>query len=483
MPSTRRLPLLLAVVLLAACRSLSPPLGPALELVVPREGQVIGGPGVLFLARSSLPPPAAFRPVFEVSQDGESFVALDPEAAPDYGPDSFASTFDATLFPSGPLWVRVRDGGRVAGPVQVRVNRLPVVRCETGVRGVEVTIDCSASNDADGTITAYEYLFGDDAPESGPAPTTRSPEPIATHVYDRPGTFTLRVTAYDDLGMWDTWESVFTVSEEGAEIVERQRAPSCGCTRLFLFTTGNGSLRDPRRLAGGGFLVPPLGPDPNFPSTNFEVETRLTPGSDDDLCMEGQEVRRSSSFGDKRACSAGRPLPRCAVNANCDTRTCLGGTMDGQPCDGVAVTPGGQVSERAVICALAGGNCVANGDGVCTAYPLAGAARGNDDYRVHFPGDEGIKLVCPACGDPSWLDTPGLASARPPIDYRYDADFLAFVRGTPGEEDCQCHFLLTVDWVRDTDPVAPGDQPGHRPGGASGITVIRDAETQNCLER
>ncbi len=483
-----RPPLLLVLVLLAGCRTLAQRPGFMVDLVVPREGQVVGGRAVLLLARSSLPPPAAFRPVlFEVSRDGETFVPLEPAPAPDYGPDSFASALDATVFPSGPLWVRARSGGRTAGPVRVSVNELPQVRCAITGRGREVTVDCSESTDPDGTITAYEFLFGGDEPQRRTAPTIKSTDPLASHRYDRPGTFALRVTAYDDLGMWDTWERLLLVPAGKGEIGLREDG-GCGCSQLLLVTSGTGALRDLRRPTDGGFEQPPLGPDPEFASTNFEVDVTLEPGSDQARCTEGQEARGSSSANGvpdphKHACSAGRPLPECPPgnDAFCDTRTCRGGTMDGASCDGSVITPGGvRPTPRARLCALAGGDCVSNGDGVCTAYPFAGAARGNDDYRAHFPGDEAIKLVCPNCRAPRWLDAPGFLTRQAPFDLRFDADFLAFVRGTTGRPDCQCHFRVTVDWVRDADPATPGAQPGHRPGGQSGIVLIEDAETVRC---
>jgi hypothetical protein len=132
--------------------------------------------------------------------------------------------------------------------------------------------------------------------------------------------------------------------------------------------------------------------------------------------------------------------------------------------------------QKAIVCELSGGTCNSNNDGVCTAYPFAGAARGVDDYRQHFPGDESPKLICPGCRSPRWFDAPGFQN-RPQEDRRFDADFIAFVRGT---QNCQCHFRVVVDWVADTDPNTPGNQPGFRPGGGSGITLINDAETTRC---
>lgn len=174
---------------------------------------------------------------------------------------------------------------------------------------------------------------------------------------------------------------------------------------MSLWRDGAGALRDQRRpLPAGGFAHPPLGPDPEFPTTNFEIEAVLVAGSDPESCEEGQEVRATAVMAagahNKSACSAGRPLPSCRVNAQCDTYTCQGGTMAGEICHGTGVTPAGRPILNAALCVASGGNCTANGDGVCTAYPFAGAARGNDDYRAHSPGDEAIKLVCPGCRSP-----------------------------------------------------------------------------------
>jgi hypothetical protein len=445
------------------------------ELVAPQPGQVIGGPGVLLLARAPTPPRPDFRPVFEFSTDGANFQAVEGELGPDYGPDTFAARLDATLFPSGPLLLRVREGEFVTEAITVRVNELPRAVCVATADESRVTVDCSESFDPDGEVVSFRVNFG----EGEPVETT---EPIFEHSYTTPGTFDLVVGVFDDLGFFVNWSHVVQV--DLTEIIRLLQARECGCDTLFLFTGGMGALRDPRRPAGGGaFNSAPLGADPMFASTNFEIEALLLAGSDPDLCEEGQLVRGTGTIAgfppqDKRACSAGRSLPTCTANADCDTNTCQGGTMNGQNCDGLATTPGGQVVTRAQLCGLAGGICQSNGDGVCTAYPFAGGARGNDDYREHSPGDEFTKFVCPGCGSPRWFDAPGFAAA-PAADIRFDADFLAFMRGT---RDCQCHFRVVVDWVADTDPDTPGNQPGHRPGGASAVTLIMDAETMNCTE-
>jgi PKD domain len=501
--ASRLQPLVLTtVVLFQACCSMAPAPRTKLELVVPREGQVVGGPGVLLLASSSLGQPT-FRPAFEISLNGRIFTPLDPEPAPDFGPDGFASTLNATLFPSGPLWIRVREGRRRAGPVQVRVNQLPKVACSALSRGREVTVDCSASSDLDGGITAYEYRFGDDKPEREPVPSTRSAESLSTHRYDRAGTFTLRVTAYDDLGMWDTWRTIIQVPEEASSVIEVGYSDSCGCRMLLLTTSGMSDLEDPwRPNASGGFDHAPLGPDPDFPRTNFDIVPMFTPRSNPELCEEGQEVRATGKKAggpaeDKHACSSGQPLPSCPPHnhAFCNTHTCDGGSMAGQSCDGIGVTPWGFVDTKAELCRRGLGTCRSNRDGSCTAYPFTGGRRGNDDYRKHYPGDVFAKFLCAWCSvdfptgspigspewAPQWFDGPGrkTPAAHATFNYRFDGDFLAWVRGPKG--NCECHFRVTVDWVADANPQLGGNQPGHRPGGASGITLLRDAETtRNC---
>jgi hypothetical protein len=167
----------------------------------------------------------------------------------------------------------------------------------------------------------------------------------------------------------------------------------------------------------------------------------------------------------------------------CDVRTCQGGANDGQSCDGVAVDALGNATRRDALCVAQGGMCMVTVQGVCTNYPLAGAARGNDDYRAHYPGDVFLKGVCPGCGGPRWFDAPGMSVAGAAVDFRFDADFISYVRSLDDDCDCQCHFRVTVDWAADADGnPANGAAPGHRVGGASGITLVQDAETFRCTQ-
>jgi hypothetical protein len=262
--------------------------------------------------------------------------------------------------------------------------------------------------------------------------------------------------------------------------------PACGCASMTLNAkTGNmGVLGDPRRPKNranpaAGFDLDVLGPDTNFISFNFEVSSMLTKGSDVTKCTEGQLVKRTGMFAavpamppnpavpaitnNKMACSAGRKLPSCTANAQCDTLKCMGGTSGETDCNTAAT------GNR---CLIGGGMCMSNNDGTCTTYALAGANRGNDDYRFPTPDDGGIKLHRPPTGAPVWSDFPGLATTPQAVgsgsDFRYDGDFLSFVNGPGG--NCSCHFTLVLDW--------DNAKKQYRP--ATAITLVKDAETANC---
>lgn len=221
-------------------------------------------------------------------------------------------------------------------------------------------------------------------------------------------------------------------------------------------------LEDPRRPGD----MAPLGRDPDFVSFNFEVMATLEEGSDPALCEEGQRVKRTSRLGSnpveqKKACTAGRDLATCRVNTDCDTHTCRGGDYAGRPCDDFD-------SNR--LCRLGGGICLSNLDGRCTEFPFAGPNRGNDDYKSPL---EPVKRHCPTCESPTWLDAPGLSGslhAEIPEDFRYEADFLMFLRGRGMGSTCSCHVRLLIDW--------DGMNQMFRAG--TGLTLVQDAESVNC---
>lgn len=240
--------------------------------------------------------------------------------------------------------------------------------------------------------------------------------------------------------------------------------PFCGCQEIIVNATGDSSLEDPRRSSNGNVVKAPLGKDPDFLSFNFEVTASLKDGSDPELCNEGQLAKRTSKIDkletdQKMACTKGRDLPTCKVDSDCDSHTCRRGFLDGMSCDG----PTGPAA-----CEEGRGMCKSNHNGECTEFPFTGQNRGNDNYRQPSPLDLGMKAHSPS---PTWLDAPGLQTfkrTKIKVNYRYDADFLMFVRGEEG--NCSCHIGLTIDW----------DGANQRFRAGTDITLVQDGETVNC---
>lgn len=74
--------------------------------------------------------------------------------------------------------------------------------------GEEIVFDASESKDPDGQITAYLWDFGDGSPtETGP---------VVIHVYERVGTYLVRLTVTDDAGLSNSLEKPIKVIEESS---------------------------------------------------------------------------------------------------------------------------------------------------------------------------------------------------------------------------------------------------------------------------
>lgn len=75
----------------------------------------------------------------------------------------------------------------------VFVNAPPVAEAGEDIRSTrsEVHFDGTGSTDADGRIASYHWSFGDGSTSSGPTPV---------HVYEKTGTYTVRLTVADDSG-------------------------------------------------------------------------------------------------------------------------------------------------------------------------------------------------------------------------------------------------------------------------------------------
>jgi PKD repeat protein len=463
--------LLMAVVLLPA---LARAQGQPLNFIYPADGEFVGGPNLMLWASSDGVQPINVAVIFEVSLDGQNFLILPREDAPDYGPGSFTTSVDTTALPVGTVFFRARFETDSTGPlISVQVRRPPAPSCKvTRFSSLSVMFDCSASQDSNGGITSYAFDFGD-----GTAPVTTS-SPSVTHFYPKLGYYPVSFTTTDAIGLSTTLYKQLTLVQLA---LLQNRPKTCGCASMTVSRGGNSTLVDLRRRMRGA-----LGPDDTFVSFNFEVSAMLAAGSDPSLCMEGQEIRRTSTVTiaggaqpptHKRACSAGRMplLPSCTNDRQCDNMTCNGGALNGQTCNTTAA---------ALRCQVGAGMCVSVNppDGRCTTYPFDGAngPRGTDDYRAPLPDDAAVKLHLPN-GTPIWLDLAGLpdntramaVTAR--TDLRYDADFLAFVRGPGG--NCSCHFTVVLDF----DSSNPnGQRPTGQYRAATGLTLVNDADTMRC---
>ena len=88
------------------------------------------------------------------------------------------------------------EGG--GGPV----NQPPSADFTFNCTDLSCAFDGTSSTDADGTITAYSWDFGDGSTATGPTPS---------HTYSTGGTFTVALTVTDDAGATDTVGQTVTV--------------------------------------------------------------------------------------------------------------------------------------------------------------------------------------------------------------------------------------------------------------------------------
>jgi len=91
----------------------------------------------------------------------------------------------------------------------------------------EVTFDGSNSYDPDGTITSYEWDFGDGNSASGE---------VVTHTYTTAATYTATLTVTDDQGATDSDSAIITVEESGGGDEIDPGSPPPG---MKVYNTGN----------------------------------------------------------------------------------------------------------------------------------------------------------------------------------------------------------------------------------------------------
>ncbi|WP_116449772.1 PKD domain-containing protein [Blastococcus litoris] len=90
--------------------------------------------------------------------------------------------------------------------VEPPANTAPTAAFVPTVTGMGVAVDATSSSDADGTIAAYAWDFGDQTSGTGAT---------AQHTYAQPGTYTIRLTVTDDDGATGTRTQEVTVAQPG----------------------------------------------------------------------------------------------------------------------------------------------------------------------------------------------------------------------------------------------------------------------------
>src|SRR5690606_20531296 len=121
----------------------------------------------------------------------------------------------------------------IAGGDPGPANEPPAATPTVAGTGLDCVFDGSGSSDPDGSIVSYEWDFGDGNADTGES---------VTHVYDKPGDYTVTLTVTDDDGATDTATENVTVS------APENQAPSAsftvGCTGLECVFDGSGSSED-----------------------------------------------------------------------------------------------------------------------------------------------------------------------------------------------------------------------------------------------
>ena len=108
---------------------------------------------------------------------------------------------DATWYGNGLV-----DADEAAG-VSAPVNQPPVAEAGvpySGTTGSAILFSSEGSHDPDGTITSYDWAFGDGTHGSGAS---------VTHTYDAVKAYTVTLTVTDNGGLTDTDTAIVTVTE------------------------------------------------------------------------------------------------------------------------------------------------------------------------------------------------------------------------------------------------------------------------------
>jgi PKD repeat protein len=167
-----------------------------------------GEPGATFTCTLIKPFVGAWDGGGDGTQPQPDNVTVDTRAC-----DSGSYTFDLGAYPDGTyvLWVTQSDAdGNPSTPANdsfvlqrpVSQNAAPQARLAFSCAALSCSFGGTASSDADGTIVAYSWDFGDGASTSGET---------ADHSYAQAGTYTVTLTVTDDDGSSATDSKLVTI--------------------------------------------------------------------------------------------------------------------------------------------------------------------------------------------------------------------------------------------------------------------------------
>ena len=175
-------------------------------------------------------------------------------------PRSIVASADGTSLYAG---ARDDDGvARFAREAAPGGNSPPTASFTQSCAGLDCTFDASGSSDPDGTISSYEWDFGDGAHGTGVAPV---------HTYAAGGTYSVILTVTDDTGAADTDTESVSVSAGSTEplAVSGIQPSTIGAGSTPVTITGRGFVADSRIFLEGG-----KGPTPTPSVTGVSTDGR-----------------------------------------------------------------------------------------------------------------------------------------------------------------------------------------------------------------
>jgi PKD repeat protein len=139
----------------------------------------------------------------------------------------------------------VTDDKNITGTSTVLIDVWPVNQApaavisatpQSGKTPLTVSFDAAGSTDVDGSVTAYNWDFGDGSP------TTSDVDP--THTYTAAGTYTATLTVTDDDGATGSTTQVITVADNVAPTADAQVSPATAKAVFDTFTFNGSASTD-----------------------------------------------------------------------------------------------------------------------------------------------------------------------------------------------------------------------------------------------